>query len=159
MDPYYSHTLLSIVYCYHITFHLEKLPQDLCIPDDLQNASASFEILFQIALLYIQAYTARGSSWPVSLQTQIDNTPTVTAISKFYSSKEPLSHLVQLLVWWSEHFRVRLSAIHIPGILNDWADGISRWTPECVAQLDPTLRVTLTLATLSKPFREATHVL
>ena len=154
-----SHTpLISKVYWYHITIKPEDLLADWGIPDDLQKAIASFEMLAQIALLYVQGHTLSGGSWTVALQMQSDNTPTVAAINKFYSGKEPLSHFVQLLVWWSEHFRVRLSAIHIPGILNDWADGISRWTPECIAQLDPTRRVTLTLTQLFKPFVEATYI-
>ena len=76
------------------------------------------------AFLVLQTFCANLRHKHVRLK--LDNTTAIACINKFGSSKERLLQLTTEIFAWARERHLRLSAIHIPGVLNVRADRESR---------------------------------
>ena len=64
-----------------------------------------------------------AGKWVVS---NCDNQAVVAVLNSRYSREKDLMQLLRCLFFLEAHFQFQLSAYHLPGILNDCADDLSR---------------------------------
>jgi hypothetical protein len=120
-----------------------------------QRNIACYELLAQIILLKLRADTWAATTCPVTIQQLSDNSPTIAASGRLYSSATPMRYFVQLLAWWASKLRVNLQVVHIPGKDNIWADHISRADPRTCDHLSPSLDRSPSLQSILEPFLSA----
>ena len=82
----------------------------------------------------------------MALRTLCDNTGAEATGNRLYTGKLPLASFAQRLslLAWRTHTELRIS--HVPGVLNDDADFLSRWdqVSELPSTWDPDFRVRVT---------------
>lgn len=66
-----------------------------------------------------------------------DNEAVVRAVSKGYSPDQSLIHLLRCLAFFAAYFGFQFSAVHVPGVLNQAADALSRGNIQLFRSLFP----------------------
>ena len=131
-------------------FRLEVQPEELPawfeVPADLSKAIAFFELLAQVCLFVLRASGNHGAVF----HHRCDNSPSVGAIARSFTTSKPLCWALQALAFYSSLFSSSLEVRHIAGKSNTWADKISRWRsyPVFMQGLDPEKEVKISLREL-----------
>ena len=68
--------------------------------------------------------------------------------NKLFTTKAPLKYFIQSLAGVMASLDLEVVIAHRPGVLNVWADGLSRGFPEVVQLFNPSRRVRLPPAVL-----------
>ena len=88
---------------------------------------ATKQIAVKELLPIIVAAAIWGRSWCAQrVVSRCDNTAVVAIINSLYSRERDLMQLLRCLFFIEAHFQFHLSAVHLPGVWNDWADDLSR---------------------------------
>ena len=117
------------------------------VADDAQKDIACYELFGQMILLWIFAQRAGQHSFLLALRTLCDNTGAEATGNRLYTGKFPLASFAQRLslLAWHTHTELRIS--HVPGVLNDDADLLSRWDQisDLPSTWDPDFRIRVTV--------------
>lgn len=99
-----------------------------------------------IAVLELVPIVVAAAVWGWQWQGQgvcfhSDNEGVVSVVNKGSSSDSSLSHLMRCLSFFAAFFRFNFSALHIPGVLNEAADALSRGNTHLFHSLIPQVGV------------------
>ena len=97
-------------------------------------------MLAQVGLIKMRAHQRQLNRIAIQLHHESDNMAVTAACNKLFTMKQPFSHFLRLLVTTAQksHFEVDLA--HVPGSLNDWADGLSRGDERAISLFNPEKR-------------------
>ena len=106
---------------------LEQLRSFLpALNKDAQKYISAFEVLAQLALLFMAIRKLDSHHLQLCLPSSSDNTGAEAGINKMLTIKEPTSTFLQMISMLAFQHHIHLSISHIPGQLNEWADNLSR---------------------------------
>lgn len=105
---------------------VSDIPAKWGIGDDAQKAIASFEMLAKVGLIKMRGLQCRANRIAISIHYESDNLAVAAACNRLFTMKQPLSTFLRLPLMTAQKFHFEVDLAHEPGVLNDWADGLSR---------------------------------
>ena len=124
---------------YSVLLQHSDFPEGMGNPPDgdIQRRIACFETLAQTVLMIMRKACGGLSPGHVVLEQRTDNAPTVGGINKGRSNAWPMALYVMHFALWAHRFRLEPCVSHVPGVKNEWADGLSRGYKETLALCHP----------------------
>ncbi|CAE7664552.1 unnamed protein product [Symbiodinium sp. CCMP2592] len=122
-----------------------------------QACIAAWELLGQIALLWVIGLLIPVSLHPIHVVTRCDNSPSDSASWKGLSTARGICSLLPAYFAWQRAFCISTYIDHVPGFQNTVADGLSRGADPTTFGLRPGDRVDIPWALISLPPRPSYH--
>ncbi|CAE7657443.1 LRRC45 [Symbiodinium sp. CCMP2592] len=122
-----------------------------------QACIAAWELLGQIALLWVIGLLIPVSLHPIHVVTRCDNSPSDSASWKGLSTARGICSLLPAYFAWQRAFCISTYIDHVPGFQNTVADGLSRGADPATFGLRPCDRVDIPWALISRPPRPSYH--
>ena len=141
-------------YWFQLRLTPEMIPTAWEANPNPQRNIAFYELIAQVALIYIRSTLTSCRTWSLSIRQWCDNLGDVSAGNKLFSTKPPLRHALQLLSSYIMKHRISIELQHIAGSRNTIADGISRFASPEELGLDPSKRIQVSWQALCEPLRQ-----
>jgi hypothetical protein len=110
-----------------------------------QRNIAAYELLAQTALLMMRLQQLPCQFLKISFRQSSDNTPTEGCVNRLFTTSQPLCFFLQNFTAWATLARAEVQIDHIPGELNELADGLSRDKGDVLQTVEPQHRFRLLL--------------
>ncbi len=120
-------TGLSDVYWFRLEIAVSDLPQWFRLSRNMQADIAFYELLAQVILAVLRLRFAGPVATHVQLKQVCDNSPSVGAIGRSFTTKVPLCYALQALAFHAARLDSAVQVSHIAGKKNGLADRISRF--------------------------------
>ena len=131
--------------------------------DIFQNICGDIDIERRISALELLALAVAIRNWaPIfknekihfqlssALSVETDSMVCKNALHNWRAKTEPMISILREIVVDTVRNNIRINATHLPGELNEWADGISRLNPEILSLFSPEHKVTRNNPNLEK---------
>ena len=107
---------------------------------DATKRISALELLALVVAVRNWGFLVKNRGWELAFHMETDSMVAKNSIQK-WKAKTPLMHkILRELVITTVYHNLYVFASHIPGEINEWADGISRLKPEIMNGLNPMLR-------------------
>ena len=97
-------------------------------------------MLAQVGLLKMRNLQSHRGQMKIAIHHESDNLAVTAACNKLFTMTQPLSNFLRLLVLTAQQLHFEVNLAHVPGKLNDWADGLSRGDESVIKLFSPEKR-------------------
>ena len=136
---------------------MADLPQSWHAGTEAQPLIRRFELLAQLSPVLCRLRSPLATSGRITMRQSSDNVTAGTAIMKGFTTKHPLRRFVQVITRWATISCVKLE-VDLPGIDNEWADGLSRNKAFIKGFFPPEQRIEFSVNDLLRPGHQPRRV-